>query len=153
VFLEFRVVVMAVHLVQRPNALTARLDQLIVGGVEQEPPVLQRERLSPPQVMDVGVEFWRVALQPGQLRIVERGPEPLVQVHRDLGVQRRQLVARSPRSRMQKDPRPVVLIGGQLDEVVARSERSQLRLGPLRVLERARRSVGRHPLSCCGREP
>jgi hypothetical protein len=36
---------------------------------------------------------------------------------------------------MQKDPRPVALLGGQRDEVVAGSERSQLRLGPLRVLQ------------------
>ena len=144
-FLELRVVVVAVDLVDRCDLLCGRSVELLVRGVEQLSPVLQRERLGPPQVRDVRIELGRVALQPRQLGIVERGSQTLVQVHRHLGVQRRELVPGPPGSRVQQDPRSAVLVGRQLDEVVPRPERPELRLGPLRLRERCGRRVARHP--------
>ena len=65
------------------------LPQLLVGGLEQQPSVLHRERLGPPQIRDVGIELGGVRLEPRELRIFEVRSESFLKLPGDLCVQGR----------------------------------------------------------------
>src|SRR5262249_24112181 len=141
VLLELGVVVMAVHLVGVGQLTTQRSLEGPVGRSEQLPTVLTRVRLRPREVADVRVELVTPLLKPRQLRVLQLGPESLVESLGDARVQVRELVPAAAGTRVQQDPDDAVLIRGELDEVVARAQRAELLRRTPRLLQRRRRRM------------
>ncbi|OEI68909.1 hypothetical protein Cus16_1399 [Curtobacterium sp. ER1/6] len=102
------------------------LGQLPDDAVHHLLPVEQGEVLRPPELGDVPLELGRALDEVGQVGVGELDPPALHQPLRDRDVPLRDLVADAPRPGVQEQPDPVLLVEGDLDEVVAGPERAEL---------------------------
>jgi len=88
--------------------------------------VEQGEVLCPPQLGEVGVELGGALDEVGQVGVGELDPPALRELAGDRDVALRDPVADAPRAGVQEQPDPVRLVGGDLDEVVAGTQRPEL---------------------------
>jgi len=96
--------------------------------------VLERVVLGPQHAVDVRGKVVGALDKVGEIRVVEGLVERLLQlVLRPPNMFLSEQVARTTRARMQNDPDPIVLVNGELDEVVAAAQRSELGRDLLRV--------------------
>ena len=84
--------------------------------------------LRPAHLPDVGPELVGAFHEVGKIFVRQGNPPPLAEHLRDADVVLGDLVADTPRARMQEQPDPTRLVPGDLDEVIAGPERAELEI-------------------------